>query len=383
MILRYDAYIHGMDSLRGQIEAIAYDSESLKGSVSEAIQVRNELIQADALFIRTVTKITQIEFPELALPENRVRFIGTASAGKDHVDETWLKSLGIEFSYAPGCNARAVAEYVISAILIWLSTENRTQDRPLVGIFGAGHTGSATANLLKNLGFPVVLYDPPKERRDPSFKSCLLEEFQEAEIWSLHVPLLHSGQDPTYHLIDESMITNSPPQLLIQASRGGVVDERILWGLDRPDWICDVWEHEPNPDLRSLHRAKIATPHIAGYSVEAKARALKQIIGAFATFSNLQITLLDNINLLDYNGLNFSSTPLPGTLGEAISELHPILNYHQVFKKERTGAGHSISSEFLKVRNETPLRHELSALKCPKSWHDRYPELHLLGVGQE
>lgn len=380
MILRYDAYIPGVETLQGAVEASGFDPNLLKKSNPESAIFRNELTQADALFIRTVTKITPIEFPELALPENRIRFIATASAGKDHVDEAWLKSLGIHFAYAPGCNARAVAEYVISAILIWLSDQNNVQRRPLVGVLGAGHTGSSTAALLKNLGFPVVLYDPPKERLDLEFTSCRLEEFQEAAIWSLHVPLTRSGQDSTYHLIDQSMLSLSTPELLIQASRGGVVDESILWKQDHPSWVCDVWENEPNPNRKSLSRAKIATPHIAGYSVEAKSRALQQIVDALVSFSGIDLHLPANSDTSPAMTLDSS---LPATLGEAISRLHPILKYHQELKKEWDSGDESLTVNFQRIRNDFPLRYEFSALKCPKSWHDRFPELCLLGVGQE
>ena len=397
MILRYDAYIPGIETLQGAVDASAFDPDLLKKTNPDSPNCRKELSQADALFIRTVTKITPSEFPELASPENRVRFIATASAGKDHVDETWLESLGIDFAYAPGCNANAVAEYVVSAILTWLSDQNNAQRRPHVGLLGAGYTGSATAALLKKLGFPVVLYDPPRERLDPGFTSCRLEEFQEAAIWSLHVPLTHSGQDATFHLVDESMLSQSNPELLIQASRGGVVDETILWNQDQPVWVCDVWENEPNPDRKSLSRAKVATPHIAGYSVEAKTRALHQIIDAFVSFSGIELQIpvnsapssatnsdpLSDMKSDPSSSAKISDSTLPATLGEAISRLHPILRYHQELKKAWDSGDQNLSAEFLRIRNEFPLRHEFSALKCPKNWHDHYPELRLLGVGQE
>ena len=389
MILRYDAYIPGIETLQGAVDASAFDPDLLKKTNRDSQNRRKELSQADALFIRTVTKITPSEFPELALPENRVRFIATASAGKDHVDETWLESLGIHFAYAPGCNASAVAEYVVSAILIWLSDQNNAQRRPHVGLLGAGYTGSATAALLKKLGFPVVLYDPPRERLDPDFTSCRLEKFQEAAIWSLHVPLTHSGQDATFHLVDESMFSQSTPELLIQASRGGVVDETILWNQDLPDWVCDVWENEPNPNRKSLSRTKFATPHIAGYSVEAKTRALHQIVDAFVSFSGIDLQLPAKSNPSSATNSDPSSSArildsnLPATLGEAITRLHPILRYHQELKRVWDSVDENLTAPFLRIRNEFPLRHEFSALKCPRNWHDHYPELRLLGVGQE
>ena len=72
-----------------------------------------ELDDADALMVRSVTKVN-----ESLLGGKPVKFVGTATAGTDHVDDAWLAQAGIGFSAAPGCNAIAVVEYVFSALLM-------------------------------------------------------------------------------------------------------------------------------------------------------------------------------------------------------------------------------------------------------------------------
>ncbi len=71
------------------------------------------LTDADALMVRSVTKVN-----EALLSGKAIKFVGTATAGTDHVDQAWLQQAGIGFSAAPGCNAIAVVEYVFSALLM-------------------------------------------------------------------------------------------------------------------------------------------------------------------------------------------------------------------------------------------------------------------------
>lgn len=419
MILYCDANIPGVEYLKGDITISSFYPSDVTGP--DASTYRLTLTQADALFIRTVTKITPADFPELANPDNKIRFIATASAGKDHVDEPWLNSLGIHFAHAPGCNATAVAEYVVSALLLWLDGQrlsvrpdidhvsgliqespNYSHHQPVVGLIGAGYTGSATATLLKALGCKVLQFDPPKERLDPTFRSCSLEELKQAEIWSLHVPLTTTGKDATYHLVNSTWLENAKVQLVIQASRGGVLDESIWQHHDVPDLICDVWEGEPLLSLLTLEHAYLATPHIAGYSVEAKARAVEQIVMAFSSFFGdaVRLSCEKSEAFMTHKVLHEvpSSKPLlqsefhqqhpvspdqiPESLGQAVERLHPIKSYDAELRNAIHASQNNIAGAFSKVRNQHPLRHEFSAISCPKSWHDHFPELSRMGIGK-
>ncbi|SUG14038.1 erythronate-4-phosphate dehydrogenase [Salmonella enterica subsp. arizonae] len=90
-----------------------------------------ELNHADALMVRSVTKVN-----ESLLSGTPIKFVGTATAGTDHVDEAWLKQEGIGFSAAPGCNAIAVVEYVFSALLMLAERDGFSLRDRTVGIVG-------------------------------------------------------------------------------------------------------------------------------------------------------------------------------------------------------------------------------------------------------
>lgn len=388
MIAYYDSNIPGLESIEGDITLLPFDPSDL--SSPDSHPTRLDLVQADALFIRTVTKITPAHFPELDSSANKVRFIATASAGKDHVDESWLNALGIKFAHAPGCNARAVAEYVATSLLIWLDSQSgqtRQKDhvskRPVIGLVGAGSTGSATATLLRSLGFEVLLYDPPKERVDPNFKSCSLQELRKAEVWSLHVPLTTEGKDATHHLVNHEWVSEYNVRLIIQASRGGVLDESILWDREKPAFICDVWEGEPALSPKTLQRAVIATPHIAGYSIEAKHRAVKQILEAFNSHfqQHLRLPEAESGHSEPPSSSPFFTDPAPpSSLSEAVATFHPVLEYDAQLRKALESSEGNFAQAFTQIRNHFPLRHELSATSCPENWLKKYPELSLLGV---
>jgi erythronate-4-phosphate dehydrogenase len=226
---------------------------------------------ADALVIRSVTTIRSIA-------GSRVQFIGSATAGIDHVDLDALR--GITFAHAPGCNAPAVVDYVLEA----------TGDREgPVGIVGVGEIGRRLAAALPDR--EVLLNDPPRqERGDPGDWRSLDELVQRCAILSLHVPDIRTGPHPTVHLLDLDRV---PPQtLVINTARGSAVDnEQLLRWPGRA--VIDVWEDEPNLRWDLLHgdRVELATPHIAGYSRLGKATATAMIHAALARHLGVEPTI--------------------------------------------------------------------------------------------
>lgn len=228
----------------------------------------------DALLVRTVTPVN-----ETTLPGNpgRLSFIGSATAGLDHVDQPWLERQGITFANSPGCNAVAVGEYVATSVVIW-SLETATQlDGLTAGVVGAGHAGSAAGERLERLGLETVYYDPPREERDPAFRSSTLEEVLSCDLLTFHTPLTNDGPHPTRHWLDHDKLEIHPYKLVINAARGGIIDELALLEAKRgnqvQNYVLDVWENEPLFDDILLANALIRTPHIAGYSLQAKRRA--------------------------------------------------------------------------------------------------------------
>ena len=240
-----------------------------------------DLEDVDILLVRSVTRVDA-----QLLAGSRVRFVGTATAGVDHIDTAYLAKAGIEFAAAPGCNARAVGEYVLACVLSWVEATGRSLHRLRCGLVGAGHAGGAVRALLEAVGVQRLLHDPPRARREGSAGFVGLEEALAADIVSLHVPLTTGGEDATRGLLDKERIERlGPGTLLINAARGGVVDEAALLArLSRGDLhaVLDCWENEPTPASAMVAAAWIATPHVAGHTVDARRRATQQLQHALA-----------------------------------------------------------------------------------------------------
>lgn len=246
------------------------------------------LADADGLLVRTTTRVT----PEL-LAGNRVRFVGTATIGTNHIDRTFLEAQGIHMASAPGCNATAVGEYVLAALLILqhrtgISLQNRT-----LGIIGGGNTGSAVKRLADAIGLSCCINDPPlKEKTGSEMYISLDELISKADIISLHVPLTRSGAHPTVHLLNNDHLARvKPGTILINTSRGETLDGEAL-KRNRPRLgavVLDVWENEPSIDRDLLSLVDIGTPHIAGYSIEGKIRATEMIYHAACRFFNAPV----------------------------------------------------------------------------------------------
>lgn len=235
---------------------------------------RADLEHADALIVRSVLKVDR----EL-LEGTSVRFVGTATSGADHVDTQWLREAGIAFAHARGANASAVAEYCLGALARLLLEGRIDPQARRIGIIGAGAIGSLLAHRMHALDFEFVVCDPPlAEAGQAEFDYQSMAAALDCDIVSLHVPLTLTGRHATAGMLDADAIARlRPGAALLHTSRGGVVDEQAL--LNRlasgPDLHCviDVWENEPfvNPALAA--RATLATPHVAGYSEQAKWKA--------------------------------------------------------------------------------------------------------------
>ena len=244
-----------------------------------------ELEDADGLMVRSVTQVNAA-----LLAGKPVRFVGTATAGTDHIDEAYLGEQGIAFSAAPGCNAIAVVEYVFSALLLLAERDGfRLTDRT-VGIVGVGNVGSRLQARLEALGIRTLLCDPPRaDRGDAGDFLPLAELVAEADVLTFHTPLFREGPYQTLHLADEALLRAlKPGTILINACRGEVVDNAALLQVldDRDDLsvVLDVWEPEPALSVPLLEKVDIGTAHIAGYTLEGKARGTTQVFEAWSQF---------------------------------------------------------------------------------------------------
>ncbi|HDG1678949.1 TPA: 4-phosphoerythronate dehydrogenase PdxB [Kluyvera ascorbata] len=243
------------------------------------------LTDADALMVRSVTKVN-----EALLGDKAIKFVGTATAGTDHVDQSWLTQVGIGFSAAPGCNAIAVVEYVFSALLMLAERDGFALADRTVGIVGVGNVGGRLQKRLEALGIKTLLCDPPRaDNGDEGDFRSLDELVAEADVITFHTPLYKEGQYKSLHLADESLIRRlKPGTILINACRGPVVDNAALLKCleegQNLSVVLDVWEPEPDLNLALLDKVDLGTSHIAGYTLEGKARGTTQVFEAYSQF---------------------------------------------------------------------------------------------------
>ena len=241
--------------------------------------------QPDVLLIRSVTPVG-----EPLLADNKsVKFIGSATIGTDHVDQDYLAARNITFANAAGCSKHSVAQYVLTAILTLRPQYWQQSITPLtLGIIGLGNIGSTLAQYAHDLGWQVLGYDPFLPASNTN-NASLAQVLSQSDVISLHVPLTDkkdntnpNGSDyPTRHLIDKNALDVMPSEtLLINSARGPVINARdLVADIERTgrQVVLDVFEHEPEISEQLLSKLAIATPHIAGYTVEGKLRGTQII----------------------------------------------------------------------------------------------------------
>ena len=247
---------------------------------------REHLQDCQCLVIRTVTRVNQD-----LLDDTPVEFVGTATIGTDHIDLEYLQERGIGCSNAAGCNAEAASEYVISGLFALSQRKDLDPFRLRAGIVGYGNVGSRLHHKLDTLGIECLVCDPPLQENGDTRQSFvdLDRILRECDFISLHVPLTRSGSHPTFHLLDNERLQKLRPGcLLVNAARGEVVDNPALVAVlrQRDDLtvFLDTWEGEPLVLRELLQRVDLATPHIAGYSVEGRLRGTQMILDAACAF---------------------------------------------------------------------------------------------------
>jgi len=251
---------------------------------------RDHLRDVDLLVVRSITRVD-----EALLAGTRVRFVGTATSGSDHVVVDDLARLGVAFHAALGCNANAVAEYMAVA---WLTLAHRrgwALAGRHVGVIGVGHVGALVVEKARALGMVPVLNDPPKWRDTGSDVYRPIDELLDCDIITCHTPLTYDGPFPTYRLIGEQFLSRlKQGAWFCSAGRGEAIDEEALArALERhrlDATILDVWDHEPAIDGRLVARVDIGTPHIAGYSLEGKLNGTAMVYDAACRFLGVEST---------------------------------------------------------------------------------------------
>lgn len=332
---------------------VPFEGEPFAG-IAEVVRLapgeisRDTVRDADALIVRTRTKCG----PEL-LDGSKVSIVATATIGTDHLDIPWLASKGIETVSAPGCNAPAVAQYVLASIFAL----GLGQPGMRLGVVGLGHVGSIVASWARCFGMDVLACDPPRDRRDHGWDpvspsgpgDCpflpLEDVGRKADVVTFHTPLLRDGENPTFHLLGRDFLGLGTKALVINAARGAVADTAdLIWALRRGrvgKAAIDCWEGEPDISAGLLRLAAISTPHIAGYSIEGKKRATAVTFNAVLRHFGSDRRIDPAVAM---------SPPASVTHSALMSSYDPLADSLPL---------KSAPSAFERLRNTYPLRHEV------------------------
>lgn len=323
----------------------------------------NLIKTCDALIIRSTTKVD-----ENLLKDSNIKFVGATTAGFDNVDINYINKNRIHFEYAPGCNSRAVAEYVFCSLLEIIIRKNLDPTSLTCGIIGFGNIGTKVNRLLTTLGIKTLINDPPLQ--EISDRNCFVDLFEclKCDIITFHVPLTKNVKYPTFNLLNEKIIKEKlKAKIIINTSRGEVINEKALQvyakNFDNVALVIDVWENEPNINIETLKLATIATPHIAGYSY------LGKLLGSIAIAKKLaqkfNLNLPDNFeNKYFREATNINLNPLNNTLEKLYEAANYFFSPHdetQNFKRQILNSS-NIAKAFDNSRKTYKLRKEFSEI---------------------
>jgi len=318
------------------------------------------LHDADIVLTRSSTRINAA-----LLKDTPVRFAGTATIGDDHLDKDWLDANNIQWANAAGSSTGSVLEYMITALLDLHARSIIDIPNTCIGMIGVGRIGSALAELCEHMGMRVLRNDPPRSRQEGSHDFCSLTEIlEQSDIISMHTPLIRNGEDCTVHLLSANQLAQFRGKGIINASRGSCLDNTALcaW-LDRDTGrfaVLDCWEHEPSPLAALIHHPgmAIATPHIAGHSIEGKAANTQYIYNALCEYLHIQ----PEWDMHDELPASLAPQTIPighdiwATLHAATQNLYPIQHDHHAMQTWADLSKAALGQAFVSYRRHYPAR---------------------------
>jgi len=327
---------------------------------------RAAIQEADVLLVRSVTNVNRA-----LLEGGKVRFVGTCTIGTDHLDLDYFQEAGIAWSSAPGCNARGVVDYVLGSLLTLAEIEGADLTQRTYGVVGAGEVGGRLVQVLRGLGWNVLVCDPPRHASEGGDYVSLDRIIEQCDAISLHTPLSKSGDQPTWHLFDKARLSRlKPGAWLINAARGPVVDNsalrEVLLQRDDLQAVLDVWEGEPQVDMALADLCVLATPHIAGYSLDGRQRGTAQIYQALCRFLGQapQVSLSDLLpqSWLGEVGLNANCDPA-WALAMLCRGVYDPRRDDADFRRSLGGSVAQQRVAFDLLRKQYPPRREIDGLK--------------------
>ena len=348
-------------------------------------EMRHDVVRdADILLVRSVTRVD-----EGLLAGSKVGFVGSATIGFEHVDRGYLQSRDIGFAAAPGSNANSVAEYVISALMVLAGRERISLAGKTAGIIGCGNVGSKVLEKFSALGVQCLVNDPPLAALGGHEEFVSLDAILQADIVTVHVPLTTSGEHPTFHMLGRDFFEKlKPGSVLINTARGAVIDNSALDVLldQRNDLsvVLDVWEGEPQISMSLLEKTALATPHVAGYSLEGKLRGTEMIYHAACHHLKrpVQWRAADELPVAP------PIAPVVTTTGDvneqvrtAVLDRYDVSKDDEQLRKILSMPPHLRLAWFDRLRSHYPVRQEFWAGKTPAQALDRLSQEILVGLG--
>ncbi len=370
----------GVDACR----VIPFKSPLIQSILRANSQLSSQtLAEVEVLLVRSTTKVdsTLLQY----MP--KLRFVGTATAGFDHLDTQLLNEKEITWVSAGGCNAQAVAQYVTSALLNLAEQDGFLLHDKTYAVVGHGNVGSRVASTLKAIASHVAIYDPPLESKNKNTEVIFstFEEVLAADVICVHVPLNSDEDYPSLHLFNEQVLSRlNDQQYLINAGRGELIDNKALLALlsnetiKGPQLVLDVWENEPEIDKRLIPLLRFATQHIAGHTLEGKAVGTRMLYSSLCNHFNVPESIDLNTLLPEYS-LNLNAqlvsalndvSPMNDeqvqTLAKELANcVYDIKNDDSVFRALMAQST-AVGNDFAQSRQKYPIRREFSALdlKC-------------------
>ena len=284
---------------------------------------RQSLLDCDILIVRSRTTVNK----EL-LQGTKIQFVGSTVAGLDHIDEAYLCENNITFASAQGCNANAVAEYVISAISNLAHDYSFDLSDKTLGIIGVGNVGSRVDFIAKQLGITTLLNDPPRQEIEGKEGFVDLNTALSADIVTFHTPLTFSGSYPTNNILAShnfELITQNT--IVINTARGGIIDEDLWEKTKTKANVIDCWEEEPNINTKLQSSTYWATPHIAGHSIDAKFKGSYMIYKELCRFTKAPLKN-EFENLISRATVTINEI----TLHETLNAIYPFIEDHLAIK---------------------------------------------------
>ena len=331
--------------------------ERFDGRSVKAEEIKN----ADILLTRSVTKVNS----ELLKYADKLKFVGTATIGVDHVNTSLLDEKQIMFSSAPGCNAIAVAEYVISVLFAFAQETSTNLQGKTLGIVGVGNIGKCLREKLKHSGINLLLCDPLRHKKGDFDAHVDLDQLlTQSDFVTFHVPLIKVGEHKTLHLLNYERLTQlKDNMLIINASRGEVIDNQALLEVMKTgkqlELALDVWEDEPNIELELLPFVRYGSVHIAGHTLEGKARGTQMLYQKVCALLNIPANkqLNDFLPKPVVTQVTVEDSCLNEDIGRLIHLVYDVRRDDGIMRKSLTKLG------FDHLRKAYPVRRELSTVR--------------------